>query len=229
MKSVTGTSIQPGQFTSPIQVVGAFLAALVLVEASTLGGAAAINDPVWVRALLSAAAVLWVPLFIGVTFLLLTRFRPQIQQDPYYNRWLDRTQPAFRGFQPENLPTQASRPAGVAAADTSEERDKERKAIYRKHEGLFLVHTWRPSAVPDQVADIVIELYQHNEGPLTRGEVESVEYQLGPKFFTEPVVKTNAGHNFRLEVSAYGPMLCLARVRFLDDREPLDLQRYINF
>lgn len=226
---MTGTSIQPGQLTSPIQVVGAFLAALVLVEASTLGVVIALDDPEWIRGLLACGAVLWVPVFISAAFLLLTKFRPQIQQDPYYAQWLARTGPTFRHFTPENIAADVLVAEPGKASESWEQREERRVGIYEKQRGLFLVHTWRPSAVPGQVMDIVIQLYQHGEGPLTRGEIGSVEYHLGPKFFTEPVVKTNAEESFRLEVSAYGPMLCLARVNFLDDSEPLDLQRYIDF
>ena len=43
-----------------------------------------------------------------------------------------------------------------------------------------VTHYWRPSDKPRQVADIVIRLHQHNLGPLSEGQVENVEYQLGP-------------------------------------------------
>ncbi len=91
------------------------------------------------------------------------------------------------------------------------------------------VHTWRPSEVPGQEADIAITLYQHGEGPLTQSKVQSVEYHLGPKFFRYPVIKTDPTDNFRLDVSAYAPMLCLARVHFGDGRPPLELERYCDF
>jgi len=92
-----------------------------------------------------------------------------------------------------------------------------------------LVHDWRPSTTPGQVADIIIWLQQHREGPLTRGEVLKVEYHLGPKFFDHPPIKTDASDGFRLEVSAYAPMLCLARVFLRGRSDPVELTRYVDF
>ena len=80
-----------------------------------------------------------------------------------------------------------------------------------------------------QVADIVIYLHQHGDGPLTNGTVKSVEYHLGPKFSDKTIVSADANSDFRLEVSAYGPMLCVAFVNFDDGSSPLRLPRYINF
>ncbi|WP_156360824.1 pYEATS domain-containing protein [Dethiosulfatarculus sandiegensis] len=79
------------------------------------------------------------------------------------------------------------------------------------------------------MADIVIWLQQHGKGPLSDGQIEKVEYQLGNKFFKEPKVKINAADAFRLEVSAYGPMLSVARIYIKNDPTSLILKRYINF
>lgn len=134
----------------------------------------------------------------------------------------------FSGFKAENLD---SKKTGSPSQETESwnEREERRCSTYKMNRGLFLVHDWRPSQEPGQIADVVISLAQHGEGPLTQGTVKSVEYHLGPKFFKRTVVKTESGNNFRLEVSAYGPMLCLARVHFDDGSPSLDLQRYIDF
>jgi hypothetical protein len=137
---------------------------------------------------------------------------------------------AFGAFKPQNI--QHSGAAHFSPArypDEWQRLEDMRVRTYQDNEGLFLVHKWRPSTVPGQVADISIMLTQHRDGPLTRQEVESVEYQLGPMFFVEPVTKTNASENFRLDVSAYAPMLCLAKVTFKTGRSPLYLTRYIDF
>jgi hypothetical protein len=109
-------------------------------------------------------------------------------------------------------------------SDLEDERNRE----YREKRGLFLTHYWRPSDKLRQVVDIVIRLQQHNLGPLSEGEVESVEYQLGPKFSVEPVKISDPTKNYELEVSAYRPMLCLAKVN-LTDGTALALTRYIDF
>lgn len=100
---------------------------------------------------------------------------------------------------------------------------------YQRNRGLLLVHHWVPSSKPGQVADIRIELRQHNQGLLTDGTVRCVEYHLGPRFANHTIVQSNRHENFRLEVSAYGPFLCLGRVLFDDGSDPVDLERYIDF
>jgi len=137
---------------------------------------------------------------------------------------------AFGAFRPQNL--QHSGAVQLSAASHSDEwqgLEDMRVRTYQENEGLFLIHKWRPSTIPSQRADISIMLAQHREGPLTRQEVKSVEYQLGPMFFVERVIKTDASDSFRLDVSAYAPMLCLAKVTFKTDRAPLYLTRYIDF
>ncbi len=100
---------------------------------------------------------------------------------------------------------------------------------YEEQKGLFLVHTWRPSRTPGQIADIIIWVHQHGDGPKTEGLIERIEYSLGPKFFSAPIVKTNAADAFRMEISAYGPVLCLARAYLIGETRPIELERYINF
>jgi hypothetical protein len=114
--------------------------------------------------------------------------------------------------------------------------DSDRDGIYTQNRGLFLTHAWRPSTNPDQEADIVIRLAQHLDTPdrenlLAVGKIDSVTYELGRKFSPDPIEKTknDATEDFRLEVSAYGPMLCIAEVAFTDDKDPIRLQRYIDF
>lgn len=168
-----------------------------------------------------------------------TVFRKELQDDPFYSDWLKRQEETFKGFTPENVPIDSAINVDVSdsinvmeGVDTvigEEALEKKRIKSYEDKKGLFIVHNWRPSLTPEQVADIVIWLQQHGSGPLSNGDVEKVEYQLGPKFFKHPKVKTSQSDSFRLEVSAYGPMLCLARVYIKGEKEPLLLERYINF
>jgi hypothetical protein len=133
---------------------------------------------------------------------------------------------AERGFPNLNLPP-ASEPK--AATPSWEELNAARIKRYEETRGLFLVHSWRPSQAEGQVVDVVIRLCQHGEGPMSRGEIKAVEYTLGPKFSNHSLVCTDASDGFALEVSMWGPMLCLAKVYLTDDRPPLLLERYLNF
>lgn len=132
----------------------------------------------------------------------------------------------FAGFNAENF---ADRVKLSLETESWIDREKRRCGIYQTNRGLFLVHKWRPSQESGQIADVVTCLTQHGNGSLNQGIVKSVEYHLGPKFFKHTVVKTESNNNFRLEVSAYSPMLCLARVNFDDGSPYLDLHRYIDF
>jgi hypothetical protein len=180
---------------------------------------------------LGISAVFLVPLFVFLIFVMLTKFREQLQDDPYYAEWLKRQDRSFQGFKPENITPGIDEvpPGSAEAVPDSQDLEEWRISRYEQNSGLFLVHTWRPSRTEGQVADIVIQLHQHGDGPLTRDKVEKVEYNLGPKFFRAPVMKTNRNQNFRLEVSAYGPMLCVAKVFVLGRQKPIELERYINF
>jgi hypothetical protein len=136
----------------------------------------------------------------------------------------------FGRFQPELSQVDTSK--AITEADQSLEQ--RRRKEYVDHRWLFLGHYWKPSEQERQKADIRIQLRDHPppEGgptPLEAGTVESVAYQLGPKFSEEAIVKRNSGDAFALDVSAYGPMLCLAVVTFNDGTEPLYLSRYIDF
>lgn len=173
-----------------------------------------------IKVLFGAAAVLLgVAIFVGVE-LLIVKWRPQLLKDPEYLR-------LFEGFRPDE--TQRTR--GGKDADCPESDDLERCRIerYQQNRGLFLVHEWRPSSIPGQKVDIVIFLNQHGQGPISHGTVASVTYQLGNKFMSAPRRKTNSQDRFALRVSAYGPMLCIARVEFSNGSSPLMLERYIDF
>jgi hypothetical protein len=117
----------------------------------------------------------------------------------------------------------------------SSDLDALRVEEYDRNRGLFLVHSWRkPSKDEGQIADIIIRLQEHRDtstrpSVLKEGKVESVRYELGLRFFEEPVLKRDHRDDFALEVSAYRPMLCVAEVRFNDGHDPDRLSRYIDF
>jgi hypothetical protein len=211
------------------------MAGLVLLVGLFLGGARVLTEPDWVRPFLVIAAVSLVPLFLVLLFLMQTKFRPQLQEDIYYSGWLASQTKVFQNFAPENLlggkaglslgePGFPENPAFSGAGDLEHVRVRR----YEKYQGIFLVHSWRPSRQRGQVADIVLRLRQHGDGPLKAGLVDHVEYVLGPKFFQGPVVKRNREDDFRLEVSAYSPMLCVARV-CLANGSSFEVERYADF
>jgi hypothetical protein len=230
-QSMNASRIHPEKITKPIQLTAVWFLALIVIVGLLLKAAWTISSPTWLVPVLAISAIVIVLLFLGVAFLMLTKYRTHLQDDTHYSKWLDNQQKLFNNFSPENTETKDSiNLANIAAiSETWQQRENRRIEKYKSVEGLFLVHSWRPSMNPEQVADIVIWVHQHGNGPLTQGLVEKVEYHLGPRFFTRPMVKQNAHENFKLEVSAYGPMLCLARVFIRGRQLPIDLERYIDF
>ena len=88
------------------------------------------------------------------------------------------------------------------------ELDALRVREYQKNRGLFLAHSWKPSANSREVADVAIRLRQHRDTStrpllLKGGKVDRVRYELGSKFSEEPFVKRDPGGGFALGVSAY--------------------------
>lgn|SRR5690348_4736380 len=81
--------ISPEKVTKPIQLLAAWLIGLFVTNGSFLFAARQIEHPSWGSAMLLIAAVANVPVFIGSLFLLQTKFRPQMQEDSYYSRYLD--------------------------------------------------------------------------------------------------------------------------------------------
>lgn len=227
---MTEPRIEPHRITKPIQILAVWFAALVLVVGAFLTAAAMITQPEWIGPMLAIAAVAFVPIFLIATFLMQTRFRTHLQEDHYYAQWLKTKELPFVDFKAENVAQVANdQNSSSLALESPDEFEHRRIQRYEEKKGLFLIHEWRPSRLKGQVADIVIWLHQHRRGPVTEGRVEKVEYQLGPKFFRHPVTKYNINESFKIEVSAYGPMLCLAKAYIKDEKEPIELERYIDF
>ena len=232
--------IEAHKITKPIQLMAVWFVALLFIDSAFLTAAVNISTPSWLAPTLVISAIIFVPIFLISIFLMQTVFRKELQDDPFYSEWLKRQEETFEDFAPENILNNSNMDIKLSGSSNitagrdiaiSEEANLEVRRIksYEDNKGLFLVHTWRPSSTPGQIADIVIWLQQHGKGPLTEGKVKSVEYQLGDKFFKRPKLKTDLSGSFRLEVSAYGPMQCIARVHMKDEPKPIILERYVNF
>lgn len=87
---MTHPQLRPERITKPIQLLAAWLAGLVLVDSAFLTAASFLEAPTWAAGILVIASVCNVPVFIGALFLLQTRFRPEMQEDPFYSHYLER-------------------------------------------------------------------------------------------------------------------------------------------
>lgn len=82
--------IVPEKITKPIQLLAAWLIGLIIVDGAFLTAATQLNSPSWASGALIVAAIVNVPLFLTSIFLLLqTKFRPEMQEDVYYSKYLE--------------------------------------------------------------------------------------------------------------------------------------------
>jgi hypothetical protein len=83
------SEINPARVTKPMQLLAAWLAGLIAIDTAFLVAASRLEVHSSGQLILILAAVTNVPLFLGALFLLQTRFRPELQEDTFYSRYLD--------------------------------------------------------------------------------------------------------------------------------------------
>jgi len=86
----TNQNINAEKITKPIQLLAVWFTGLVLLESILLTAASIINQPSWIVPTLVISAILIIPLFLYFIFLLQTKYRPQMQEDTFYSRYLDK-------------------------------------------------------------------------------------------------------------------------------------------
>ena len=85
---MAGTQLTPEKITSPFQLMAAWFAMLILVVAALLAGAANIDKPDWAAGYLVIFASIVILLVIACVILMLTKFRPHLQEGKEYAQWL---------------------------------------------------------------------------------------------------------------------------------------------
>lgn len=83
-------NLKPEKVTKPIQLLAAWLLGLVLINTSFLTAASQLSSPDWGAGALIIASIANVPIFLLSLFMLQTRFRPEMQEDTYYSKYLER-------------------------------------------------------------------------------------------------------------------------------------------
>lgn len=89
-KTMSDHKIDASKVTKPIQLLAAWLAGLIIINGSFLTAAARLEHPDWASGLLVISAVLNVPIFLFGLFLLQTKFRPEMQEDEFYSKYLEK-------------------------------------------------------------------------------------------------------------------------------------------
>jgi hypothetical protein len=87
---VSSSQIHPHKVTKPIQLLGAWLLGLTVINGSFLGAAVAIANGQWERGALVIAAIANVPIFLIALFVLQTKFRAELQEDSFYFQYISR-------------------------------------------------------------------------------------------------------------------------------------------
>lgn len=87
---MTTHRIEPEKVTRPLQLLAAWLTGLIIINGTFLLTATNINSPSWASNALVIAAIINVPMFLVSIFLLQTRFRPEMQEDIFYSKYLER-------------------------------------------------------------------------------------------------------------------------------------------
>lgn len=228
--SIPNANIKPHRITKPIQLLAVWFSALVAIEIIFFMAADKIDKPAWLCPAIVISAIIFVLLVLVFAFIMQTKFRHYLQDDDHFLAYKKWEADVFNSFKPENKNNNMrQKEEGGSEQTYILDLEKKRTDKYELQRGLFLIHAWRPSKNPSQVADIVVWLHQHGDGPLSRNDVDRVEYQFGPKFFDGPIIKRNANEKFKVSISAYGPLLCLARAYIKGRNEHIELERYIDF
>lgn len=108
---MSGTQLTPEKITSPFQLMAAWFSMLVLLVSVLLVAAANIAHPDWAAGFLVIFSSLMVLLVIACVILMLTKFRPHLQEGKEYAEWLKDQNTYSPGYLikkiPELLPSHA--------------------------------------------------------------------------------------------------------------------------
>lgn len=134
--------------------------------------------------------------------------------------------------------------SGQAHVESATDLDqKQRSDEYGSAKGLMLSHSFAPN--PDKQGYYSIDVFVVAHGKLDKAgdkvrlqgalnDLRAVEYYFGPRFggnakgeFGAKYVVTNSVGGFRLRTEAFGPMLCVATLRFHDDSKNVQ-SRYVD-
>jgi len=85
---MAGSRIDPEKVNHPIQLMAAWFVMLVLLDGSFLTAAHYVDKPSWVPAFLCVSALVIAILVTCFVFLMLTKYRPHLQDSRDYAEWL---------------------------------------------------------------------------------------------------------------------------------------------
>lgn len=88
---MSGTKLIPEKITSPFQLMAAWFSMLVLLVGVLLAAAIKIEKPEWAAGYLVICSTILIMVVLGCVTLMLTKFRPHLQDGKEYAQWLRST------------------------------------------------------------------------------------------------------------------------------------------
>ncbi|WP_152622945.1 hypothetical protein [Pseudomonas fluorescens] len=88
---MSGTKLIPENITSPFQLMAAWFSMLVLLVGVLLAAAIKIEKPEWAAGYLVICSTILIMVVLGCVTLMLTKFRPHLQDGKEYAQWLRST------------------------------------------------------------------------------------------------------------------------------------------
>ncbi|MCG6195674.1 hypothetical protein LFX25_20740 [Leptospira sp. FAT2] len=227
---MTDRNIEPHRITRPIQLLAAWLTGLTVVNASFLASASLIHEPNWIPAMLSIAAVVNVPVFIVSLFLLQTKFRPEMQEDEFYSKYLEKKYSSDNTVVAVDLEDQFKKLAEELASkipSVSKNNEKEVLEILRNSEIAQLSGRFYKSRS-------ISELFMHKDG---WGEIVE-SWKSDPSFIADinelvqaglvhlsgegeykDATLTSIGYEVATKLKAEGKLWNLRHKRRMNDKE----------
>jgi glucan phosphoethanolaminetransferase (alkaline phosphatase superfamily) len=85
---LNNSKINPEKITNPMQLMASWFVMLILLVGILLGAAATISEPKWISGYLVVSSSVLILLVIIFVFLMLTKYRPHLQDSEKYAIWL---------------------------------------------------------------------------------------------------------------------------------------------
>ena len=82
------SNIEPHKITKPFQLLAAWLITLILLVGLLLTSAIRITTPAWITPMLTITAIIIIPGFLYLVFLMQTKYRPYLLEDKYFKDFL---------------------------------------------------------------------------------------------------------------------------------------------
>jgi hypothetical protein len=218
--------INAEKITKPIQLLAAWLIGLILLVSALLTASGTVTKPDWLPAFFAISAVAIIPVFLLLIFLLQTKYRPEMQEDSFYSKYLDKNTMTFEYVDQNDFTAFEANKLKEDLIKISENAKKELE------EAKQLIHSEGKNAIEDKLIESLIDKSDNKLDELKKIlKFSTIELRINkklPKYeeITKIVQKIgfNSFDEFGKDKNA--PAVFLAS---FDKNVPLDLIKEIIF